>query len=466
MKAVQPPLQSVGNALRLGLMLLFATACQAVFGDFEFDLSKLAVSCQSNVVRCKGGQIQTCANGNEWRLVADCGSPDLCNLKQLKCEPCRPGSYQCNEAQPQLCGSDLKWSPATPMPCASAALCKVADDASSASCLPNGCPAEGELQCVGDHLQRCPQSLVAWEDVELCASAALCNVEAAKAQVAAHGFPTCLVPSCGPGQFNCDSGSPRPCNADRTGWSDALITCSGTCNVAKGDCSACTVGAYTCSGPELSLCSGEQTWSHVSCSSALACNSAADKPACDTQICEPGQFRCNALATLERCRSDGGKWEFVEQCLNPHLCDPKATRCQAPACTVGGAKRCERDEFQVCRDDRTRWDRQMLCSPGETCDPVNGCLPLPCTDGTYRCNDVALEQCIQSTWTRLNTCATTILCDAARHKCTPPTCAPGEKQCVGAILQRCNSAQNGWVEIETCTAKSVCSQVTKRCEPG
>ena len=457
----------LGRALRLGLLSLFAMACQVALGDFEFDLSKLAVTCQSSAVRCKDGAIQTCVNGNEWTLVADCGSPDLCNLNQLRCEPCRPGSYQCNETQPQVCDSDSAWHPASAAPCASPALCKVADDASAASCAQPGCPAAGALQCVGDHLQRCPDSLVGWEDVELCASAALCDVAAANAQVAAHGFPTCVVPTCSPGQFNCDTGSPRPCNAQRTGWGEPLASCSGACNVALGDCSACKPGSYACSGRELSLCSAEQTWSSVACSSVLSCNSAAETPACDAQVCKPGEWRCNDdLSTLERCRSDGGKWESVEQCVNRRLCNPKATRCEVPTCTLAGATRCKGDEFQVCRGDLTRWDQKMLCAPGETCDPQKGCLPSPCTEGAYRCNDVALEQCRQATWTRTDTCATTALCDAERHACTAPTCAPGERQCVGAILQRCNRAQSGWLEIETCPAKSVCSQETKRCEPG
>jgi hypothetical protein len=459
--------QVFARGLRLGLALLFVTACQVAFGDFEFDLSQLAVSCQSSVTRCKDGKIQVCVNGNDWQLVADCGSNDRCNLNQLKCEPCQPGSHQCNDAQPEVCGSDSKWSAAPPEPCASAALCQVADDASSASCLPSGCPTAGELQCVGAHLQRCPVSRVAWEDIELCASTALCDVDAAKAQVAAHGFPTCLVPTCSPGQFNCDSGSPRPCNADRNGYSDALVTCNGACNVAHGDCSPCTPGEYACSGHELSRCTTEQTWNRVACSSVLSCNSAAEKPACDPRICTPGEYRCNDdLSTLERCRSDGGKWESVEQCVNRRLCNPNATRCEVPACTVPGATRCKGDEFQVCRDDLTRWDQQALCSAPGACDPQSGCLSVPCAEGSYRCNDVALEQCLQSTWTRTDTCATTALCDATQHRCTPPTCGPGERQCVGAIVQRCNSAQNGWLEIETCAAKSVCSQETKRCEPS
>ena len=460
--ALQRLPKSLGRALRLGSVLLLVTACQVAFGDFEFDLSKLAVSCQSGVARCADGEIQTCVNGNEWQRVDACGSHDQCNLNQLKCGPCQPGSYQCNEAQPETCGPDLKWRPAMG-PCASSALCRVADDASSATCLPSGCPAAGDLQCAGEHLQRCPESLLAWEDVELCASAALCNVTDAKAQVAAHGYPTCHLPTCSPGQFSCDTGSPRPCNADRTGWGDPVVTCNGTCNVARGDCSPCTTGESTCSGRELSLCSADHTWSSVSCNSALSCNLAADAPVCDPPTCTPGEFRCNGLSALERCRSDGGKWESVEQCLNGLLCNPKATRCEVPACPDKGATRCKGNEFQVCRD-LTRWDQQALCPATGSCDPIKGCLPVPCTEGAYRCNDVALEHCIQSTWTRTNTCATTALCNATEHSCTLPSCAPGERRCEGAVLQRCNGAQNGWDELETC--KHVCSQETKRCEPG
>jgi hypothetical protein len=184
-------------------------------------------------------------------------------------------------------------------------------------------------------------------------------------------------------------------------------------------------------------------------------------------VCEAGEFRCNEYSTLERCRGDGGKWEFVEQCSNFPLCNPKATRCEVPACAVSDSTRstrCKGDEFQACRDDLTGWDQKMVCSPG-TCDPKSGCLPQPCSNGAYRCNDVALEQCAESSWTKISKCETTELCDASQHKCTAPTCAPGDRQCVGAILQRCNDARNGWQELETCPTKFVCSQVTKRCEP-
>ena len=109
-EASQHTPRSVAKALRLGLMLLFVSGCQVVFGDFEFDFSKLAVSCQSGVRRCKDGKIQTCVNGNEWELVADCGSHDLCNLNELKCGTCQPGAHQCNEAQPEACGVDSKWT--------------------------------------------------------------------------------------------------------------------------------------------------------------------------------------------------------------------------------------------------------------------------------------------------------------------------------------------------------------------
>src|SRR6187551_2448225 len=185
------------------------------------------------------------------------------------------------------------------------------------------------------------------------------------------------------------------------------------------DCSPCTDGTYTCSGRELSRCTAPQTWSSVACNSVLSCNSALEMPACNPRVCEAGEFRCNEFSTLERCRSDGGKWEFVEQCKNYPLCNPKATRCQVPACAVSDSARstrCRGDELQACRDDLTGWDQKMVCPPG-TCDPKSGCLPLPCSNGAYRCNDVALEQCVASSWAKISTCETTALCDASQRKC-------------------------------------------------
>src|SRR5450432_2177108 len=313
-----PPLPTVLGVSFFGLLgLQVLPACQVAFGGFTIDTSKLAVRCEPNVARCDGGLIETCVNGSEWKVRLDCHSADLCNLATLSCTPCQPGSSQCSDAQPQVCGADQTWGSATPAPCASAALCNVPDDGSPVNCKPPVCPVVGQLRCLVDHLQRCPSTQTDWEDVEICASAALCDAVKASSRVTQGRFATCETPACGVGQFNCDTGSPAPCKIDRTGWDTATTNCpaGSLCNVDKGDCSACDVGTYTCSGAQLAHCTQQQVWSSVSCGTASLCNASGPTPGCSSPVCTPGAFQCDTeTSALERCRSDGSAWESVEQC--------------------------------------------------------------------------------------------------------------------------------------------------------
>ncbi|HET7538238.1 MAG TPA: hypothetical protein VFK05_00150 [Polyangiaceae bacterium] len=453
--------------LRVALLLLggwFSIACQIALGDFTIDTTRLAVSCESGSTRCAERQLQSCMGGNEWRVLATCDSADLCNLRSLGCAPCEPGSYQCSDSQPQLCDPDSHWVAATPVPCASASLCDVPEDGSAAKCLPPGCPAAGQMQCLDGHLQRCPLSQKAWQDVEICASPALCDLDLANQQVAAGKPATCVLPTCAPGQFNCETGSPQPCKADRTGWDTATSSCVGsTCNPQTGDCSECVPFSYACSGRNLQRCTEQKIWESTACSSALSCNTGAVQ-GCDPPLCTPGEFRCNTTSALERCRSDGTKWEPIEQCINRVLCNPKETRCEVPRCPIAGATRCQGNTQQACRADLTGWAEVNACSASGSCDPELGCLEAGCESGSYRCNDISLETCSNGKWTRLASCQTTALCDAAHHECVAATCAPGERKCQGNVLLRCNAALDGWDELETCGGDTTCSPDTARCE--
>jgi hypothetical protein len=452
---------------RIALVALCAAlsiACQLALGDFTIDTSHLAVSCEAGSTRCVQNQLQSCVSGNEWRVLAICATADSCNLRSLDCTPCEPGSYQCSGAQPQICDPSSHWIATTPAPCASASLCDVPEDGSAAKCLPPGCPAAGQMQCLDGHLQRCPLGQQSWQDVEICASPALCDLDRANEQVAAGKPATCVLPSCAPGQFNCETGAPQPCKTDRTGWDAATISCTdGACNPQTGDCSECAVERYACSGRNLERCDEQKTWQSTPCSSALACNSGS-VPGCDPPSCTPGEFRCSATSALERCRSDGTKWEPVEQCVNRLLCNPQATRCETPRCPTAGAQRCQGNTQQACRADLTGWDEISACPADGSCDPDLGCLDTRCADGSYRCNDVSLETCAKGTWARLASCQTAALCDAVHRVCTKPTCAPGERKCDGNVLRRCNADLDGWDELETCSGTTTCSPDTMRCE--
>lgn len=453
------PLAAAGFATSFGPL-----GCQVAFGDFSIDTRNLSVNCESNVVRCESGQLQSCVSGNEWRTLLRCETPASCNVSSQSCAACQPGSYQCNGAKPQLCSPTREWLPAAEQPCASAASCVVPEDGSAAHCLPPECPAENELRCFGEHLQRCPLNRRGWEDVEICASAALCDAAHAKAQLGSGAFPTCLLPACKAGQFDCATGSPAPCNTQRTGYDLPVQVCEpGTqCNPAAGDCSVCLPGTYTCSGSQLAFCTAEQVWTGRACGSALSCDAAAS--ACQSAVCEPGAVRCDGLA-LERCRSDGGQWEPLERCLNQALCNPKSTRCEVPQCMVAGAKRCTGNSLQACRENLTGWSEVMLCPSGTACDPKLGCVPGVCVEGSRRCNDSALEQCTGQVWVREERCQTAALCDSENQRCNAATCNAGERECSGPVLRRCNAGLNGWDELGTCLGGSVCNPATKRCEP-
>jgi hypothetical protein len=293
----------------------------------------------------------------------------------------------------------------------------------------------------------------------------LCDVDAAKAQIASGQFPTCVVPTCASGQFNCETGSPRPCNADRDGWQAATTICSpgSPCNLQTGDCSACAANTTVCSGNELSLCDG-QNWTGSACSSVLSCV-AGPMPGCDSPTCTPGAFRCNDTAGLDRCRSDGGNWESVDQCLNSALCNVAAARCEAAACVDALGTRCKGNQPQHCRENLTGWDDDGdPCEAPNFCDPDHRCVTTPCIEGSRRCNDVALELCVSAAWVHQEFCVTKQLCDPANPTCTPPICAPRERRCFGSILKRCNDGQNDWQESETCSGNQVCNPDTQRCQ--
>ena len=370
---------------RLALAALsfwFLVACQVAFGDFTIDTSHLSISCESGSTRCDGNQIQSCVSGNEWRVLGTCAAPDSCNLLTRSCSPCQPGTYQCSGAQPQACDSDQHWNASPRDPCASATLCHVPEDGSPATCSAPVCDF-GDFQCAGNRLQRCPLSREAWQDVEVCASAEQCNVDRAKAQVAAGQPATCVV---------------SPCTAD-----------------------------------------------------------------CPPTECTPGEFRCTVSA-LERCRSDGARWEPVEQCVNNVFCNPGASRCEAPRCLEAGVKRCQGNLQQTCRADFTGWDLLTQCPAAGSCDPELGCVTSKCAAGAYRCNDVYLEVCSNGNWTHQATCETRALCDSRQHVCNPALCAPGERNCLLNVLRRCNAARDGWQELETCGSGTTCSPDTNRCE--
>ncbi len=164
---------------------------------------------------------------------------------------------------------------------------------------------------------------------------------------------------------------------------------------------------------------------------------------------------------LFRCVADQSKFAFMTFCKGD-LCNANDQDCDAPVCE-SGETRCLNNAFQRCNDSLRSWDVVEQCSAGEVCE-LSGCQPTPCEAGAYRCNDVYLEVCGDSGWTRVDRCATHALCNAGQASCGSPECAIGQFNCLNTSLQRCNDDRTGWKDVRNCVDDGLrCDESTGTC---
>jgi hypothetical protein len=83
------------------------------------------------------------------------------------------------------------------------------------ACAPN------ELRCSGAALQICREDLNGFRTARVCSTPQLCCTEPSQCQ----DGPTCLAPSCSPGDFRCDGRTLAICNDAQTGWTP-ITTCA------------------------------------------------------------------------------------------------------------------------------------------------------------------------------------------------------------------------------------------------
>jgi hypothetical protein len=196
--------------------------------------------------------------------------------------------------------------------------------------------------------------------------------------------------------------------------------------------------------------------------------------------CVVDQVRCNAT-WLERCnaRATGAtRWEKIEDCHTPALCQADPGRCNAPACDFN-AVRCDGGAPQRCSVDRTGWEavgaecvNAAHCSPDSAKCAAEGaeapcCLAVPCEPGELRCNTEEIQRCRadQTDLDSVATCKTPALCDASLEQCrassgacvcVPPACDAGATRCTEATLERCNADQTAWEFVEACGTPALC----------
>jgi hypothetical protein len=330
-----------------------------------------------------------------------------------------------------------------------------------------------ETRCAGSRVEACVNGSD-WQLLENCSSPDLCDLT------------TLSCKPCRPGAGQCNGVQPQICRADGT-WHATGVQCAtaALCRVDDNGNAACTSpgcpgeGQVQCTtDSHLQRCPSTLTgWQDLeTCASPLVCDSAhaaaqvaaGGFPTCvavpvDPLTCTPGAFGCQDAA-IKRCRSDGSQWVKLADCQSSALCNLQATRCESPACSARGVTRCQNDQQQRCRDNLTGWDEVAACSGASPfCDPGRGCVPTPCTEGDYRCNDVALEQCVNRVWIRQELCAAPNLCDvSARPQCA--VCVADAVQCSADLktLMKCNSDRTGF-DATTCPSNRPCNPTTLSC---
>jgi hypothetical protein len=162
------------------------------------------------------------------------------------------------------------------------------------------------------------------------------------------------------------------------------------------------------------------------------------------------------LTELQQCAHDF-TWQDVETCVDPSLCLADEGRCLPLGCTPNQV-RCVGDSLQRCASDLTSFVTETKCAPG-TCDPTIGGCGARCSSGSYRCNDVHLEQCVDGRWQHLSKCLSRELCDPSpgNPTCREPECGGslGEQRCSNSSLYRCGD-RSSWDFEKACPNQDKC----------
>jgi hypothetical protein len=339
---------------------------------------------------------------------------------------CEPGSFRCKEERLERCADDRK-SYQTFARCATAGEC----DPTAGACRP--C-VSGNFACNDGVLQRCGAD-GAWAAQSTCELPGLCRVTMNRAAGA------CLAPVCEVGAFRCISGQLQVCAPTRDRF-DLVEDC--------GSDARCSVDAAV---------AAVQAGDPPHCAEAVPCGDDCPPVTCRT----PGATRCSTeVAAVEVCTT-GGQWLVREACANETLCDAARARCLPKACALGET-RCVGRTRQTCSQDQTHFEDVERCDASATCTP-DGCVPGTCTDGTVRCNGVALERCTAGEFLPENRCASGALC-TTDEGCKDPVCGEdlARYHCTGSILQDCRVGRDGWRDVRTCLEPTpVCDENAGRC---
>lgn len=463
-------LYSVNFSLRLVLVPFVLSSflgCQELFGPFsEVTPPPLGPRiCGSREYRCSGAALERCSDDRtRWEVVEQCESIDHCNVNSESCRACSAGEYACfNQGELWQCGANASWT--LVQNCASLALCRVSQDPghTTGECIAPVCTA-GTFSCHGPQLMRCAAGSDRWEPVALCATPEVCQNT-----VATDPAPVrCVASACQPDEYACEGSVLKHCNPERLGWETRECGNPANCSAAKGACTPCTPGETECNHGELRTCTAAGDWETlVTCAAPALCDVTAPGGCKPAECSARGETRCVGeapLTELQECGADLS-WRFVAACVSPSLCLADERRCIAPGCRPGET-RCVGDALQTCAADLSGFVTTRVC-PAGTCDSEAGTCSTTCTAGSYRCNDVHLEQCVDGRFQHLSRCASRELCDAnpASPTCREPVCGGylGERLCRNSDLYSC-AGRSDWGSEDFCASQALCDAGTPLAE--
>lgn len=441
--------------------------------------------CELGTFECVGAEVQACNETRSgWVPVRTCETEALCDKDTGSCGAVActtAGAFRCSdEGALERCADDLTGWDRLAI-CRSAAYC----DAVNGVCSETPCQP-GSYQCNGDTLAQCKADSSGWQALDTCKTEALCQ------QTLGAGLLKCAAPACETGATRCVDAQPQICNAGRTDFRNNGAACatSELCNSGTATCTPpnCAPSDTQCVGAQPKTCNPGRTDyidNGAACASVALCN--PDTGTCGEQKCVAGQLRCDPASPthLQHCKADLTGWESepCDICATAELCSASlsatscgATSCKEPVCTAGeprcgGGGADEGKVLEMCNSGRTGYTSCQTCVTTGLCDVSRNTKPFACTATACTAPSCALTdrwcggtdnkelyQCppsrINSQATKLDTCATSRLCqlahDQGKTTCVAPSCALGDLWCGGT----------GNKTLYTCPASRVNSEAT------
>jgi hypothetical protein len=97
--------------------------------------------------------------------------------------------------------------------------------------------------------------------------------------------------------------------------------------------------------------------------------------------------------------------------------------------------------------------------------PVKPPEPVTCARGEYQCDGALLQICAddETSWVTVQRCAAAALCQVDPASCRAATCGADEMMCAGNLLQRCNAHRTGWDVFATCLSAAHCNADLRQC---